>query len=61
MILNWRGGLSFQMHESINNTRHSEITPRTQTDVMLTGLVQTELPWCTKPALYYLLTTDLQF
>lgn len=31
------------MHESINNTRHSEITPRTQTDVMLTGLVQTEL------------------
>lgn len=42
------------MHESINNTRHSEITPRTQTDVMLTGLVQTELPWCTKPALYYL-------
>lgn len=49
------------MHESINNTRHSEITPRTQTDVMLTGLVQTELPWCTKPALYYLLTTDLQF
>lgn len=41
------------MHESIN-TRHSEITPRTQTEMMQTGLAQTELPWCTKPALYYL-------
>lgn len=49
------------MYESINNTRHSEITPRTQTGVRLTGLVQTELPRCTKPALYYLLTTNLQF
>lgn len=59
MILNWRGGLSFQMHESINNTRHSGITPRTQTDVTLTGLVQTA-PLVHKTG-SLLLTTDLQF